>query len=127
MADFNVIIDKLHGFETADELADYFRYCGIKAIPGDARSCAITVFVEDEMGVSGQIVTSTDCIELHEEVVESYGHGYTEVRQMIRHTDAMKKFVKAFDKEEYPELIIDGYESVISGCMCYSCNNAKTP
>ena len=122
MADFDVVVDKLHGFETAEELAELFRSYGIKAIPTEARSCAISQFVEMETGILGQVVTSTRDISLMQKMYDQ-GLEYDETIATFEHTDAMMHFVCQFDSGAYPDLIEDGYEpSEGYYCFCSSCN-----
>lgn len=46
MIDFQVAFDKLAQFQTADEIADFLNVEEIKAIPGDANSCAISAWMK---------------------------------------------------------------------------------
>lgn len=102
MADFSVIVGKLHDFETAEDLAEYFRYCEIKAKPRSARECAISKFVESETGEVGKIVTNNSNVSVRAEG----GLGFSEC---IEHTKAMTDFVRRYDLGFYPELVEDGF------------------
>lgn len=119
MADFGIVAEKLMSFESADDLADYLRDYGIKAEPQNARACAISVFVEQETGLTGKIITTTQTLT-HDELNDL---GYYDTYEQFNHTDAMREFVKAFDKGMYPSLIIDGYEFDVAeySCSCSLC------
>lgn len=101
MADLNIVMEKLQGFDTADALADYFRDYGIIAQPRNARACAIAQFVRVETGVNG-IVINTSALRIEDE------DGC--VTECIPHTVAMEDFVEKYDRGYYPDLIEAGYE-----------------
>src|ERR1051325_6328140 len=112
MADFDVVVDKLHSLESADEIADLLRSYGIKAYPQEARSCAISKFVEMETGKVGRIITSTECITVNEVIgpLSDYVYDvYEQTTEMISHSPAMHRFVRKFDSGAYPDLIVEGY------------------
>lgn len=117
VADLDVVMEKLQSFETADDLADYFRDYGIVGQPRDAMSCAISKFVVEETGLGG-IVTN----------MSSVAH-YADDEQMQQidsyvHTSAMRNFVVNFDGGEYPDLIQKGYEPYVPTyevCTCETC------
>lgn len=115
MADFSVVVDKLHQFETADEIADYFRYYGIKANVQDARSCAISEFVQRETGLEGRVITSTTSLALIAEGAMVWDDATVEVE----HTKAMHQFVKKFDSGAYPDLLNCEVQQEIWDCVCY--------
>lgn len=123
MVDIGVVVDKLHGFETADEIADFFRYRGIKAYPQEARSCAISQFVAEETGLAGHIVTTTRDLSV-QEVVKGSQYEYYEELYCMEHSAAMVEFIRKFDTGAYPDLVADGfiYEPYPADCTC-GCNN----
>lgn len=91
MIDFHVAFDKLASMESADEIAGYFRYEGIKGIPKQHDSCAIAVWMSQQTG--GKISVSDIVRELK---VPS--------NQAIT-TKPMLAFIRKFDSLDYPELI----------------------
>lgn len=118
MADFGVVVDKLQSFETADDLADFFRGYGIVAQPQNARACAISKFVTEETGLDG-VTTSMSSLTVYKDEEE------TMISEHVIHTNAMEEFVEKYDKGYYPELIEKGYEiefnSLYAVCDCSGC------
>lgn len=104
MVDFSVVIDKLHGFEKADDMAGFFRGYGIQAEPGNARTCAITQFIMEETGLP-VVSTTLQYVSVYEDEEEMLPS------QIVLNTDVMQAFVKNFDAGIYPYLIESGYES----------------
>jgi hypothetical protein len=100
MADIDVVMDKLHNFESADDLAEYFEDYGIIARPRHTRSCAIAQFVSIETG--RPIVVAGHALRIEDE------NGA--LIEYIRHTEAMAQFVQNYDYGRYPNLIEKGYE-----------------
>jgi hypothetical protein len=120
MADVGVVMEKLHSFETADDIAGYFMDYGIKAEPQKARSCAISQFVEIETGYSVCTGSNKLFVDLEENaVLRGLGDYY-------KHTPAMAEFVQNYDKGMYPELIVDGFKfkctSITGHCICRMCD-----
>ena len=117
MADLSVVMEKLQGFEAADDLAAYFADYGILAQPRNARSCAIAQFVTIETGLAVAVNTSALRIENEE----------GDVIECIQHTAAMENFVEKYDRGYYPELVEEGFEvheidnNEDSGCHCPDC------
>src|ERR1051325_7893263 len=109
MADFEVVIDKLHGFETAEDIAEYFRHYGIKGTVANATACAITRFIEEETGEVGQYSTSPS-------FVTKIGNNNIMNMASIRNTTAMVEFIHKFDLGKFPELV-DNY----NGCEPLLC------
>jgi hypothetical protein len=118
MADFGVVVDKLQSFETADDLADFFRGYGIIAQPRNSRACAISKFVTEETGLEG-VATSMGSLTVYEDEEE------TIQTEHVTHTDAMRDFVDRYDKGYYPDLIEAGYEIAFNPnygmCDCEAC------
>lgn len=126
MADLSVVMDKLQGFETAEDLADFFRGYGIKAQPRNARMCAISQFVVEETGLEG-IVTNTECVThyMEDDGNEDYDYEYQAIYSSP-HTQAMEEFVKNYDRGYYPDLVTPGcevsdYTTEDYGCQCSVC------
>jgi hypothetical protein len=112
-----VVIDKLHSFETADEIADYFRSCGIVAEPMEGHKCAISKFIETETGEVGRIMTTISHVELNS-VSENDIYIITDER--FENTPAMRRFIRKFDLGYYKDLIIEGF-NFENGCHCSDC------
>lgn len=102
MADLSVVMDKLHGFETADDLAEFFRGYGIKAIPMSSSSCAVSKFVVEETGLFNILTDSISVTHYRDFVLE-------EICNKIPHTDVIKEFVGLYDRGCYPDLVKEGY------------------
>lgn len=109
MVDISVVHEKLSGFETADELAEFFRNYGIVAQPRNARACAITKFVEIETG-ERNVITSTNALRLENEDGEQLCS--------FPHTSAMADFVEMYDKGCFSDLVEEGYEIEESSYNC---------
>lgn len=96
MADFSVVMDKLQSFETADDIAEFFRGYGIKAHPMVARACAISQFVMEETGEERVSTTHTNVV-----VFQGYDGGPI----TGDNTAAMADFITKYDKGVYEDLI----------------------
>lgn len=116
MADLGVVLDKLSGFESADDLAAFLIGYGIVATPQDARQCAISQFIRTETGEAG-IITTTFGISIEKNDINSLPYQ----EQVFKHTNAMKEFVRGFDRNAYPELVEDGYDFDEGTCSCWHC------
>lgn len=114
MTDLSVVIEKLHGFETADDLADFFRSYGIVAQPRDARSCAVSRFVASETGLVP--TTNMSAITFYEDESEEFN------TLSYSHTDAIRMFVDQYDRGAYPDLIEKGYEISTEKYCCEACD-----
>jgi hypothetical protein len=100
MIDFQVAFDKLAQFETADELADFFKYEGVKACVQDPSNCAVAQWMNMQTG---------------EEVRVSPLYIFTSKRPWgsrnetavinTPNTPAMTNFILNFDTASYPELL----------------------
>lgn len=107
MADIDVVMEKLYSFETADDLADYFKHYGIKAEPHAARHCAISKFVQEETGIK-EVVTSSEDISVYK-VVDDGRVSYEKQICAFEHSPAMVEFVRKFDRCDYMDLVDTGY------------------
>lgn len=112
MADLQVVMEKLQGFETEEDLADYLHDYGIVARPRQARSCAIAKFVKIETGLD-VVVVNSDAVRI--ENVDGFTTG------SFRHTNAMANFVANYDRGWYPELVEEGYEIAFQHKCCEDC------
>lgn len=111
--DLNVVIDKLHSFETAADLAEFFRGYGIVAQPRDASACAITKFVMEETGLPF-VRTNSFAIRFYDAEEDYDG---LELLKEFQHTKAMVQFVDNYDRGHYPDLIKPGYEINSTGVL----------
>lgn len=87
-----VAMDKLYGFETADEVAEFLQDQGIKAQRASATSCAISKWVSE---VTGEFVTTGPT---------SMSVGNLCEYQAFYHTKAVSEFIVLFDNGFFPEL-----------------------
>ena len=108
MIDIGVLVDKLNGFETSEEIADFLISQEIQAKPQKPESCAISKWVRQE---SGQVVctyinkdysTNTETGEIFE------GDFIDTSSKAHRMTETVGKFIREFDRGDYPELIEPG-------------------
>jgi hypothetical protein len=103
--DINVAYDKLTQFESADEIADFFTEYNVKAIPGEAKTCAIAKWIENETGESVYVfhmgIDTADNWKANTDPNKEFQYPLT---------DAMHSFIKKFDSEHYPQLL-EGVES----------------
>lgn len=102
MADLSVVMDKLHGFESSEDLAEFFRGYGIKARPKNSRACAISQFVLEETGLFNILTDSRSVTHYRDE-------RSTEICNKIPHTDAMAEFIGLYDTGCYPDLVEKNY------------------
>ena len=123
MADFRTVMDKLHSFDSADDLAEFLRGYGVKAEPSNAKACAISKFVEMETDVpSGNITTTTEAVTLSVRHVDYDDYEFNEDLDVVFHNEALIEFVRAFDRGAYPDLVVDGYTFPGEGyCNCSVC------
>lgn len=98
MADISVVMDKLRSFETADELAEFFRGYGINAKPKSANDCVISRFVKAETGINYVSTTSVN-------ILSYMRYADDETRAEHDMTKVMSDFIYRYDKGEYPDLI----------------------
>lgn len=96
-------------FESAEDLAGYFKALGIKAVPAKAGECAISQYMVREAGVKySQTLPYSgnySCAKMGEI------RGKTMTLQWWNdnvwtgtHTPAMSAFINNFDNRRYPEL-----------------------
>lgn len=106
MIDFQVAFDKLASLESADEIADFFRYEGIKAVPANSRACAITVWMEKQTGLNiatNSVVTRPVDVVLGNDGCPDYKEILGAPYQHL--TPTMAEFVFRFDCDHYPDLV----------------------
>lgn len=101
MIDFTVAYDKLAQFETANEIAEYLKDCGIKANKREPNSCAISMWMNQQTGLLIRTGTFWTRVTADERGNVTLAKEYL--------TDAMTDFVIKFDKGKYPELV-NGFE-----------------
>lgn len=93
MIDPTVVMDKLRNFETADELAAYFKEEGVKGVRATASSCPIALYFTQHTGKKVTVSSRIKIWESEVQMGESFGH-----------TPATEKFIDLFDEGFYPEL-----------------------
>lgn len=117
MIDPGVCFDKLAGFQTADEIADYFKGEGIQGQMQIETRCPIATYFYRH--TDSLFVSVGTIIELHT-AHPSYDHAQSQ--WLAECTEAMNDFIQVFDEGEYPELI-----SCIEdeSCGCPSCRRSE--
>jgi hypothetical protein len=98
MIDMQVAVDKLAGFQTCDEIADYLRSEGIVGNVGRHDSCPVALWLGKTTGqtasVAGYIIPGIASIT--EDKL---------VNEVIQTPQVIKDFIKKFDSRLYPDLI----------------------
>lgn len=97
MIDFQVAFDKLAQFQTANELAKFFQYEGIKAIPGSTKHCAISVWMRRTI--------EKELVYTNPFTVAEYKGTKLVAVNMAKTTSPMLDFIVAFDRGNYPALV----------------------
>jgi hypothetical protein len=105
--DVSVAHDKLTGFQSADELAEFFKQEGIQGSCGLATSCAIAKWMQQTTG--RLIAVSKD--EMWDETDEDIDY-LTAKDKLVKHNEVLSDFVFKFDRGYYPELVND-YEHML--------------
>lgn len=97
-------LEKLAGFETAEQIRDFLVVEGIKATRGNPYSCAIAEYVyrgsEVPVRVSGACTSSASVLSS-----APLSFAPPSSATLGTHTDAMCEFVGNFDQNYYPELV----------------------
>lgn len=88
----------ISGFETADEIADFFRKEGIKGYRGEIESCPIANYVS--AGCGGKVQMDDKSL-----ITIDPTNPEKEVGWVLEHTPAMAEFIKRFDAGDYPDLV----------------------
>lgn len=112
MMDFGMAFDKLAGFETAKELADFFKHEGVKGYKGAEESCPIANWMAAQTGesisVTGDHIARYIPDELDDWISDNYE---TFVGEYYRSpTEAMMNFIIEFDGGDFPELVFPEYD-----------------
>lgn len=94
MIDFGVAFDKLASMNTADEIADYFRYEGITGYPTSHVSCPIANWMSQQTG--GKVSVADVVVDLL---------ASPENLKVLETTGAMLAFIRKFDSLDYPDLL----------------------
>ena len=95
MYDVQVLIDKISGFETADEIAKCLKENNVKGYRQIAYSCAISAYFTD---LGDKVISSSTCF-LDVEIRLNNGERFN-----ILCTNALGDFIGRFDSGYYPEL-----------------------
>lgn len=104
MIDFHVAADKLAGFQTADEIAEYLQHEGIKAYQQAGDSCAISVYMNNLTGQ--KVFTGGQTMFLNP---PSMRDGCIDLSESEDHhplSSPMKQFITNFDSGLYPDLVL---------------------
>lgn len=102
MIDPTVIYDKISGFETADEIAAFLTEQGVRANPGQASGCALSVYFEKETGQWTSFGTERG-FSWPPPRWPPIGPRPPEIKYEC--TPAMQEFIKKFDHKEYADLL----------------------
>jgi hypothetical protein len=102
MIDFRVAAEKLAGFETADEIAEFLKDYQIQATCEDGMKCALAMWLQQVTGEPGIMVS------LHTTYYKAPFHEYyielEKAEDVFDNTQAMIEFIEKFDMGEYPDL-----------------------
>lgn len=94
MIDLQVAYDKLAGFKTAEEIADFFRSEGVVGYRGDAMACPIANWTNGLTGLPVQAGLKF----IYENDGDCHWHGFPT-------TLAMREFIIRFDMGAYLDLV----------------------
>jgi hypothetical protein len=99
MVDPQVAFDKLAGFQTAYELADFFKAENIKGEKASHNKCPIATWMKKTTGVyssaADQIVVQNGNFDPYDFIPDFN----------VKVTEMMKDFMHKFDRGEFPELV----------------------
>lgn len=102
MIDAQVAFDKLAGFQSAYEIADFFRSEGIKGFKASHNECPIANWMRETTGIyssaAGYVVVQNGNFSPLEG--EKFHLDF-----MVKVTPVMKEFMKKFDRGDFPELL----------------------
>lgn len=93
MIDPQVAYDKIAGFETANELADYLLSEDCKGVRASAGMCPLAVYMRGQTGAAS---TASNKIKV-------YG---LDKEDHFDHTPATECFMGLFDTGEFPDLVV---------------------
>ena len=114
--DIGVLVDKLDGFETSQEIAQFLQSQGITARRRRPDSCAITQWIKQE--------SDNENIQTYIERDWSGNREFGEIRDgnydvgfdafhgaIYRTSEVVAQFIREFDNGQYPDLIDWGWEN----------------
>ncbi len=96
----------LEGFQTADEVADYFRGLGIKAVPDEADRCPVSEYMRQNGANSSETLTYQGMYSVEEEFTINENWEYVNIFEVVEHPIHITEFIRGFDNGIYPDLEI---------------------
>lgn len=106
--ELGILVDKLNGFEQADEIAAFLNEQQVQGYVGDGDSCVITAWLTRE---SGRSVSTTDIVS---DFTNWSAEGFEQVDYPLE--APVQTFISKFDNGFYPELVIEDEECDCEGC-----------
>lgn len=118
MIDVQVAYDKLASFESADDIACFFKGYGVTGIPNKADTCAISKWLQDVTESPNILVTGKGIFKDAPQVQSSYsdmGMAWDTNKAAWRGdlTKPMCDFINRFDHKMYPDLIDPDWEEPV--------------
>lgn len=105
MIDVSVLVDKLNGLGTGQDVRDFLVDQGIRGCPQESHNCPISNWIRRESG----------CAVSTETVVAVFETDPCKPVQQYSLEDGPKSFVSAFDAGIWPELITIGWNTEFNG------------
>lgn len=103
-------VGKLTGLATSNDIAEFMVEQGVRALPGNAMSCAIAVYISNETGLKVRVDRNAIAV-LHPDGDQRMGYSNKGVwceENYVNvgcHTEAMKSFLWKFDHYYYADLV----------------------
>lgn len=95
MIDVSVLVDKLNGMGSGQEVREFLVDQGVKGVMQESHNCPISLWIQRESG----------CYVDTEDVVAVYPVEDGQTVQQYDLEDAPKSFIAAFDSGDFPELV----------------------
>lgn len=102
MIDAQVAFDKLAGFQSAYEIADFFRSEGIKGFKASHNLCPIATWMSKATGIYS---SAADHILVQDGNFSPLEGEKFSLDFRVKVTPVMKEFMKKFDRGDFPELL----------------------
>lgn len=114
MIDVQVLVDKLNGLESADEVAAFLQEQGVIGVPMAAEFCPVSNWIRRESGEKH--VSTANSVRIWETentaFWNSYGPGDIKAQYIL--SPFVQKFIVKFDSLNYPNLV----RSIVSEYIC---------
>lgn len=110
MVEVEVLVDKLNGFQSEQEIAEFFHHQGIRGVTGAANHCVISNWLKQESGQ--EYISTAHAVSVWAKPNDTDRIGFHKLSHIV------KMFIEHFDNGQYPELT--------KMCLCDVCYNSDT-